>query len=150
MSNIGVMSNIASDAGYVVLIPLAALIFLAYKRHPIAGLAAGFAGVSGGFSANLLISSIDPLLAGITESSAQLINPEYTVNPTVNYYFMAFSTLVITLVGWYITDKIVDPRLGKYNSEINSEEIEDLTIAEQKGLRWAGYSLIYPKLVWVC
>ena len=138
----GVMSNIASDAGYVVLIPLAALIFLAYKRHPIAGLAAGFAGVSGGFSANLLISSIDPLLAGITESSAQLINPEYTVNPTVNYYFMAFSTLVITLVGWYITDKIVEPRLGKYNSEINSEEIEDLTIAEQKGLRWAGYSLL--------
>ncbi|MCL2924866.1 MAG: AbgT family transporter [Trichodesmium sp. MAG_R04] len=138
----GVMSNIASDAGYVVLIPLAALIFLAYKRHPIAGLAAGFAGVSGGFSANLLISSIDPLLAGITESSAQLINPEYTVNPTVNYYFMAFSTLVITLVGWYITDKIVEPRIGKYNSEINSEEIEDLTIAEKKGLRWAAYSLL--------
>ena len=138
----GVMSNIASDAGYVVLTPLAALIFLAYKRHPIAGLAAGFAGVSGGFSANLLISSIDPLLSGITESSAQLINPEYTVNPTVNYYFMAFSTLVITLVGWYITDKIVEPRLGEYNGEINSEEMESLTPAEQKGLRWAGYSLL--------
>lgn len=138
----GVMSNIASDAGYVVLTPLAALIFLAYKRHPIAGLAAGFAGVAGGFSANLLISSIDPLLSGITESSAQLINPEYTVNPTVNYYFMAFSTLVITLVGWYITDKIVEPRLGEYNGEINSEEMESLTPAEQKGLRWAGYSLL--------
>ncbi|MDJ0520060.1 MAG: AbgT family transporter [Trichodesmium sp. MO_231.B1] len=138
----GVMSNIASDAGYVVLTPLAALIFLAYKRHPIAGLAAGFAGVSGGYSANLLISSIDPLLAGITEISAQLINPEYTVNPTVNYYFMVVSTFVITLVGWYITDKIVEPRLGKYNSKINSEEMEDLTNAEQKGLRWAGYSLL--------
>ncbi|MGD1809764.1 AbgT family transporter [Dapis sp. BLCC M126] len=138
----GVMSNIASDAGYVVLTPLAALIFLAYKRHPIAGLAAGFAGVSGGYSANLLVSSIDPLLAGITESSAQLINPEYTVNPTVNYYFMVVSTFVITLVGWYITDKIVEPRLGEYNSQINSEEMEDLTTAEQKGLRWAGYSLL--------
>jgi len=138
----GVMSNVAADAGYVVLTPLAALIFLAYKRHPIAGLAAGFAGVSGGFSANLLVSSIDPLLAGITESSAQLINPEYTVNPTVNYYFMAVSTLVITLVGWYITDKIVEPRLGEYNGQINSEEIDDLTTAEQKGLRWAGYSLL--------
>ncbi len=138
----GVMSNIASDAGYVVLTPLAALIFLAYKRHPIAGLAASFAGVSGGYSANLLISSIDPLLAGITEISAQLINPEYTVNPTVNYYFMVVSTFVITLVGWYITDKIVEPRLGKYNGQINSEEMEDLTNAEQKGLRWAGYSLL--------
>ncbi|MGD1700502.1 AbgT family transporter [Dapis sp. BLCC M229] len=138
----GVMSNIASDAGYVVLTPLAALIFLAYKRHPIAGLAAGFAGVSGGYSANLLISSIDPLLAGITESSAQLINPEYTINPTVNYYFMVVSTFVITLVGWYITDKIVEPRLGKYNGKINSEEMENLTNAEQKGLRWAGYSLL--------
>ncbi|MGD1712195.1 AbgT family transporter [Hydrocoleum sp. CS-953] len=138
----GVMSNIASDAGYVVLTPLAALIFLAYKRHPIAGLAAGFAGVSGGYSANLLVSSIDPLLAGITESSAQLINPEYTVNPTVNYYFMVVSTFVITLVGWYITDKIVEPRLGEYNGQINSEEMEYLTTAEQKGLRWAGYSLL--------
>ncbi|MGB3508823.1 MAG: AbgT family transporter [Microcoleaceae cyanobacterium] len=136
----GVMSNIASDAGYVVLTPLAALVFLAYKRHPIAGLAAGFAGVSGGFSANLLIGSLDPLLAGITESSANLINPEYTVDPTVNYYFMAVSTFVITLVGWYITDEIVEPRLGKYDSEINQEEIQELTTDERKGLCWAGYS----------
>ncbi len=138
----GVISNIASDAGYVVLTPLAALIFLAYKRHPIAGLAAAFAGVSGGYSANLLISSLEPLLAGITESSAKLINSEYTVNPTVNYYFMVISTFVITLVGWYITDKIVEPRLGKYDGEINREEIEELTAAERKGLRWAGYSLL--------
>ncbi|MGK7920433.1 MAG: AbgT family transporter [Trichodesmium sp.] len=138
----GVMSNIASDAGYVVLTPLAALVFLAYKRHPIAGLAAAFAGVSGGYSANLLISSLDPLLAGITEISAQLINSEYTVNPAVNYYFMVVSTFVITLVGWYITDKIVEPRLGKYDGEINQDEIQELTSAERKGLRWAGYSLL--------
>ena len=137
----GVMSNIASDAGYVVLTPLAALIFLAYKRHPIAGLAAGFAGVAGGYSANLLIGSLDPLLAGITENSANLINPEYRVNPTVNYYFMAVSTFVITLVGWYITDKIVEPRLGKYDGEVNREEIQELTAAERKGLCLAGYSL---------
>ncbi|NES66697.1 MAG: AbgT family transporter, partial [Okeania sp. SIO2D1] len=138
----GVMSNLASDAGYVVLTPLAALVFLAYKRHPIAGLAAAFAGVSGGYSANLLIGSIEPLLAGITENSAKLINSEYTVNPAVNYYFMVVSTFVITLVGWYITDKIVEPRLGKYNGEINQEEIPELTAAERKGLRWAGYSLL--------
>ncbi|NER05927.1 MAG: AbgT family transporter, partial [Okeania sp. SIO3C4] len=138
----GVMSNLASDAGYVVLTPLAALVFLAYKRHPIAGLAAAFAGVSGGYSANLLIGTIEPLLAGITENSAKLINSEYTVNPAVNYYFMVVSTFVITLVGWYITDKIVEPRLGKYDGEIEREEIQELTAAERKGLRWAGYSLL--------
>ncbi|NEQ75456.1 MAG: AbgT family transporter [Okeania sp. SIO2C9] len=138
----GVMSNLASDAGYVVLTPLAALVFLAYKRHPIAGLAAAFAGVSGGYSANLLIGSLDPLLAGITENSAKLINSEYTVNPAVNYYFMVVSTFIITLVGWYITDKIVEPRLGKYDGEIDREEIQELTAAERKGLRWAGYSLL--------
>ena len=102
---LGVMSNLASDAGYVVLTPLGALVFLAFGRHPIAGLAAAFAGVSGGYSANLLIGVLDPLLAGITESSAQLINPDYTVNATANYYFMAVSTLLITLIGWYVTDK---------------------------------------------
>ena len=138
----GVMSNIASASGYVVLLPLAALVFLAYKRHPIAGLAAAFAGVSGGYSANLLIGDLDPLLAGITESAANLINPEYTVNPTANYYFMAVSTFIITLVGWYITDQIVEPRLDKYEGEINQDEIKELTAAERKGLRRAGYSLL--------
>jgi len=103
----GVMSNIASDAGYVVLIPLGAVIFLSFGRHPIAGLAAAFAGVSGGFSANLLLSTTDPLLSGITTEAAKLLNPDYFVNPASNYYFMAASTFLITILGTFITEKII-------------------------------------------
>ncbi|VEP18967.1 conserved membrane hypothetical protein [Hyella patelloides LEGE 07179] len=137
----GVISNVASDAGYVVLTPLGALVFLAFGRHPIAGLAAAFAGVSGGYSANLLIGTLEPLLAGITQGSAQLINPDYTVNSAANYYFMAASTFLITLIGWYITDKIVEPRLGNFQGEKNVE-IERLSAAETKGLKWAGFSFL--------
>jgi aminobenzoyl-glutamate transport protein len=82
----GIMSNIAADAGYVVLVPLGALMFIAFGRHPLAGLAAAFAGVSGGYSANLLIGPLDPLLAGISQSAAQIINPKYQVNAAANYY----------------------------------------------------------------
>lgn len=137
----GVMSNIASDAGYVVLVPLGAIVFLAFKRHPLAGMAAAFAGVSGGFSANLLLSPLDPLLAGLSQSAAQLINPNYQVNATANYYFLTVSTFLVTLVGWYITDKIVEPRLGSYQAE-GDAPLEELSARERKGLRWAGYSLL--------
>lgn len=137
---LGVMSNLASDAGYVVLTPLGALVFLAFGRHPIAGLAAAFAGVSGGYSANLLIGALDPLLAGITEGSARLIDPDAVVNATANYYFMAASTVLITLIGWYVTDKIVEPRLGNYQGE--KEAISNLTSAERKGLKWAGLAFL--------
>ncbi|MGL4803700.1 MAG: AbgT family transporter, partial [Cetobacterium sp.] len=82
---LGIMSNVASDAGYVVLPPLAALIFLSFGRHPIAGLAAAFAGVSGGFSANLLIGTIDPLLGGISTEAAKILDPTYEVLPTANW-----------------------------------------------------------------
>lgn len=137
----GIMSNVASDAGYVVLVPLGALIFLAYNRHPLAGLAAVFAGVSGGFSANLMISTLDPLLAGLSQSAAQLIKPEYQVTATANYYFMAVSTFIITGIGWFVTEKIIEPRLGSY--EQNEEaQMQQLTPAERKGLRWAGYALL--------
>jgi aminobenzoyl-glutamate transport protein len=139
---LGVMSNLASDAGYVVLTPLAAMLFAAVGRHPIAGLAAAFAGVSGGFSANLLIGTLDPLLAGISQDAAGLVDPNYVVNPTANYYFMAASTLLITLVGWFITDKIVEPRLGTYEAEQPIDEAQTLTATEVKGLRWALYSLL--------
>ncbi|NER24052.1 MAG: AbgT family transporter [Symploca sp. SIO1C2] len=139
---IGVMANLASDAGYVILPPLAALVFLSFGKHPLAGLAAAFAGVAGGFSANLLVNSLDPLLSGITQSGAQLIDANYTVDATANYYFMAVSTLLITLLGWWVTENIVIPRLGTYQaSEAVDFSLETLTAAEQKGLRWAGYSL---------
>jgi aminobenzoyl-glutamate transport protein len=137
----GVMANIAADAGYVVLVPLGAIIFLAFRRHPLAGLAAAFAGVSGGYSANLLISPLDPLLAGLTQSAAQLIYPNYQVNATANYYFMAVSTFLVTLIGWFITEKIIEPRLGTYEGEVNLQ-MQALTPAERKGLRWAGYSFL--------
>ncbi len=137
----GVMANVASDAGYVVLVPLGAVIFLAFGRHPLAGLAAAFAGVAGGFSANLLISTLDPLLAGLTQTAAQLIKPEYQVNATANYYFMAVSTFLITLIGWFICEKIVEPRLGVYTGEVNIE-MEEVSAREKKGLRWAGYAFL--------
>ncbi|QDZ38527.1 AbgT family transporter [Euhalothece natronophila Z-M001] len=138
----GVMSNLAADAGYVILVPLAAVIFRVFQRHPIAGLVAGFAGVSGGFSANLIINPLDPLLAGLSQSGASLINNDYSVNAMANYYFMAISTFLITFVGWYVTDYIVEPRLGNYDSEETTTEPESLTPSQRKGLRWAGYTLL--------
>ncbi|MFO7977917.1 MAG: AbgT family transporter, partial [Bacteroidales bacterium] len=107
----GLVSHLASEAGYVVLIPLGAMIFHALGRHPMAGLAAAFCGVSGGFGANFFIGSIDPILAGISESAAQMIMPDMTVNPAVNYYFMFFSAFLVVIAGTWVTEKIVEPRL---------------------------------------
>ncbi|HRY97910.1 MAG TPA: AbgT family transporter [Bacteroidales bacterium] len=110
----GILSNMASDVGYVLLIPLAGVIFLAVGRHPLAGMAAAFAGVSGGFSANLFLGTIDPLLAGLSEEAAHIPDPGYHVNPTANYYFMAASTFIIAFVGTLVTERLVEPRLGVY------------------------------------
>jgi len=137
----GVLSNLAADAGYVILVPLSAVVFRAFGRHPIAGLVAGFAGVSGGFSANLIINPLDPLLAGLSQSAVRLVNADYTVNALANYYFMAVSTVLITLIGWYVTDWIIEPKLGT-ECETEITEPEELTILQRKGLRWAGYALI--------
>lgn len=133
----GVMSNAASEVGYVLLVPLAAIIFLASGRHPLAGLAAAFAGVSGGYSANLLLGTVDPLLAGLSQEAARIINPEYVVNPACNYYFMAVSTFLITLLGTWVTERVVEPRLGNYTGDENAGEIKPLDQAERKGLRYA-------------
>jgi len=144
----GVVSNTASEMGYVVLVPLAAVVFYALGRHPMAGLAAAFAGVSGGYSANLLIGTVDPLLAGITQEAARLIDPGYLVHPAVNWYFMIISTFLITIVGSYVTLKIVEPKLGKYDPKIASEDLSDdssmdpLTEKEIKGLKWAGLATL--------
>jgi aminobenzoyl-glutamate transport protein len=111
----GVMSSMAADAGYVVLTPLGAVLFAGLGRHPLAGLAAAFAGVSGGFSANLLITGLDPLLAGLSTEAARMVDPEYTVYATANWYFMVASTFLITLVGTLVTTRIVEPMLGPWN-----------------------------------
>ena len=138
---LGVMSNIASDAGYVILIPLGAMIFRAYGRHPMAGLAAAFAGVSGGYSANLLIGALEPMLAGISQTAAEIIDPNYKVSVMGNYFFLIVSTFLITILGAFVTDKIVEPRLGTYSGALESEEDNTLTTItdkERKGLRNAG------------
>lgn len=143
-----VISNTASEMGYVVLIPLAAVVFYSLGRHPLAGLAAAFAGVSGGYSANLLIGTVDPLLAGITQEAARLIDPGYMVHPAVNWYFMIVSTFLITIVGSWVTLKIVEPKLGKYDPKMASEDLSDdsnmapLTATERKGLKWAGIAVL--------
>ncbi len=138
----GVISGLAVEAGYVVLIPLGAMIFHALGRHPMAGLAAAFCGVSGGFGANLFIGTIDPILAGISTSAAQLVDPDMVVNPAVNYYFMIASSFIVLFVGTWVTEKVVEPRLGKYSGTAEKFEIVDLTPAEKKGLNWAGLSAI--------
>ncbi|MBD3385464.1 AbgT family transporter [candidate division KSB1 bacterium] len=132
----GVMSNVGSDIGYVLLIPIAGVIFIAVGRHPIAGMAAAFAGVSGGFSANLLIGTIDPLLAGLSQEAARIVDPAYHVNPTANYYFMVVSTFFITFAGTWVTEKIVEPRLGSYKHKGPKETIDHLTKAEKRGLKF--------------
>lgn len=129
----GIMSNVASDAGYVVLVPLGAIVFLSFGRHPLAGLAAAFAGVSGGFSANLLVGTIDPLLGGISTEAARFISPGYSVTPTANWYFMIVSTFIITILGTWITERIVEPRLGEYKGE-EKVDLHELSAAEKKGL----------------
>jgi aminobenzoyl-glutamate transport protein len=138
----GVMSNVGADVGYVLLVPLGAVIFLALGRHPIAGLAAAFAGVSGGYSANLLLGTVDPLLAGLSQEAAHIINPGYSVNAACNYYFMFASTFLITAIGTWVTEKIVEPRLGKYQGEEKPQELKRLSTDEKRGLLYATITTV--------
>ncbi len=145
----GVLSNAASEIGYVLLVPLAATIFAAAGRHPIAGLAAGFAGVSGGYSANVLLGTVDPLLAGLSQEAAQIVEPGRLVNPACNYWFMAASTFLITGLGTFVTERIVVPRLGPWQggagsasseaggAEAGGDELRPLAPEEKRGLLWA-------------
>ncbi len=133
----GVLSNAASEVGYVLLVPLGAIIFLAVGRHPIAGLAAAFAGVSGGYSANLVLGTVDPLLAGLSQEAAQIVDPNYLVNPACNWYFMIVSTFLIAGIGTWVTEKIVLPRLGEYSGSQKPDELKPLTQEERRGLKYA-------------
>lgn len=133
----GIMSNAASEVGYVLLVPLAGTIFLAVGRHPIVGVAAAFAGVSGGYSANLMLGTVDPLLAGLSQEAARIVNPAYLVSPAANYYFMAASTFIIAIAGTWVTERIVAPRLGEYEGEEVAEQYSGITPEEKRGL-WAA------------
>lgn len=139
----GILSNTASDIGYILIIPLSGVIFHSLGRHPIAGMSAAFAGVSGGFSANLLIGTIDPLLAGLSTEAARIVDPEYYVMPTANYYFMAVSTIIISFAGTFVTKAFVEPRLGKYTGNVEKEEISSLSVKEKKGLFWTGITFLF-------
>lgn len=138
----GVMSNMASEIGYVLLVPLSGLLYVAAGRHPILGIAAAFAGVSGGYSANLLLGTIDPLLSGLSQEAARIIDPAYTVSPAANLFFMQASTPVITLLGWFVTEKIVARRFpdGQYGK--GDEKIDPLSRAEKRGLLYAGIATV--------
>ncbi|MEX0805168.1 MAG: AbgT family transporter [Candidatus Binatia bacterium] len=137
----GVNASLTVDAGYVILVPLGAVLFAQVGRHPIAGLAAAFAGVSGGFSANLFLTPLDPLLAGLTQEAARLYDPSYVVPATANYYLMVASTFLLTLIGAAVTNWIIEPRLGPYRSE-DDQESNVLLAGERRGLAAAGFVLL--------
>jgi aminobenzoyl-glutamate transport protein len=133
---VGILSHTAVDAGYVLVIPLGGVIFHAAGRHPLAGIATAFAGVSGGFSASFIPTSLDPLLQGLSQSAAQILDPNLTINPLCNWYFTGGSCLVIIGVGWFITERIVEPRLRgtPIDGELNGlTHFAPLTPREQSG-----------------
>ncbi|MBD8036231.1 AbgT family transporter [Solibacillus sp. A46] len=137
-----ILGSVATDAAYIILPPIAAMIFMSVGRHPLVGMVAAYAAIAGGFSANIIITSLDVLLVGITEEAALLVDPEYKGLATMNYYFMAVSTVLLIIVASWVTVKIVEPRFGKYEGKM--EVLEKVTPQEIKGLIWAIISaLIY-------
>lgn len=136
---LGVVSNVASDAGYIILPPLAAALYAAFGRPPLVGIAAAFAGVSAGFSANLLVGSTDALVAGITTVGARTLEPTYSVLATANWWFLIVSTFLLTLVGWGVTAWVVEPRLAAQGHDAGIEQTgtQALSSTERRGLGWA-------------
>lgn len=135
---VGIISNIAADSGYLVVIPLGGIIFLSLKRHPFAGIAAAFTGVSAEFSANLLIGPIDAQLSGITNEALKVAGIDRIISPTANWFFLSISTILLTITGTIVTEKIIEPRLGKYEKDTQNFEYSQLTELENKGLFWSG------------
>ncbi|MEX6633905.1 AbgT family transporter [Hyphococcus lacteus] len=151
---VAMVGNLAADAAYVVLIPLAGVLFAAAGRHPIAGIAAAFAGVSGGFSANLLPGQLDALLFGITEAAAESIVPTWDANIAGNWYFIFTMTLIFLPVIWFVTDKIIEPRMGGYvpqgpAGEMVKDGDKPLSQDQKKGLSHAGIAALLVCAVWV-
>jgi len=137
---VGIVSHTAADAGYVLVIPLGAVIFHSAGRHPLAGVAAAFAGVSGGFSATLIPTSLDPLLQGVSQAAAQLIDPAITLNPLNNYFFTTASAGLVIGVGWFLTDRVIEPRLKgtPVDGDLAHVPVMDtLNPRERRALRWA-------------
>lgn len=150
---VAMMGNLAADAAYVVLIPLAAVLYAAAGRHPIAGITASFAGVSGGFSANLLPGQLDALLFGITEAAAELIVPGWNANIAGNWYFISAMLFVFLPVIWFVTDRVIEPRLGSFTPETDAArravgEDKPLSAGEKRGLAHAGLGVLAVAALW--
>lgn len=154
---LGINSSLATDAGYIVLPPVAAALYKAMGRSPLAGIAAAFAGAAAGFNANLLVTSLDPLLAGLTGPAAQAIDPGYSVNPACNWWFMIASTFLITFAGWFVSDVLVERRLKARPSDdggpapVSEDEVraQRLSPGESKALVWASIAVVIGTLVFV-
>lgn len=140
----GVISNVASDAGYLILIPLGAIIFVSIGRNPLLGAAVAFAGVSGGFTANLFLSGTDALLAGISTTAIRLIIPDYTVSIEANYYFAIASTFVIVIAGFLITE-LVMVKQYKFDETLipkEHEQVSQVTNLEKRALKYANFAFL--------
>ena len=135
----GIISSIASDMGHVLIIPLAGVIYHSLGRNPLAGLTVAFAGVSAGYSANIIVTPLDPMLAGISTEAARIVDPAYYVAPTANYFYLAATTFILCIIGTLVAEKWTEPRLGKYTGEVDREAIVQPTALEKKGLRRAGF-----------
>ena len=141
----GICGNAAGDAGFIVLPPMAAAIFLAIGRHPLAGMFVAYGSIASGFAANLIVNMSDVLAAGFTIPAAQVVDPKYMASPAMNYYFIVVSTLLLAVTGLFVNSKIVEPRLGKYvpcDDSIPHTEFAPLTPLEIKGLKWSGISVL--------
>ncbi len=147
---VGIMSSIAADAGYLVLIPLAGVAFLSVGRHPLAGIAAGFAAVAAAFTVNMLVKPLDAVLTEFTNDAIHLVNPSLSIDLTANLWFSMASVIVLTVVITFITQRVIEPRLGKYEGEASSELGADEKAAadaaalgnESRGLKFAAFGLL--------
>src|SRR5262245_45977805 len=140
---IGIMSSIAADAGYLVLIPLAAAAYLSVGRHPLAGLAASFAGVAAVFTVNILVKPLDAILTGITNDAISIVRPGETISLTANLWFSIASVVLLTAVVGFLSDKVIEPRLGPYTGAGTEQKTSATVSAEEsRGLRYAGWALV--------
>jgi len=144
---VGITASIAADAGYLVLIPLAGIAYLAVGRHPLAGLALGFAGVAAAFTVNWLIKPLDTVLVQFTNDAASLVDPNRSIGLASNLWFSIVSVLFLTIVVAFISDRIIEPRLGAYNPEnasagTTTDQSYMLGEQEARGLRFAGLGLL--------
>ena len=144
----GMMANLAAGAAYVVLVPLAGVLYAAVGRHPLVGILCSFAAASGGFSANLVPGQLDALLFGITEAAAVTVPPGWKANIAGNWYFMAALLVVFMPVVCWVTDKVIEPRLGPWKGRVGGEMSTDLSPLELRGLRWAGAASLGVVGVW--